>query len=316
MAESPKNRRRARYGIGNLIVLITVLALICTIVAFSAGPQSKSSISNLVIRKNLSIINVNGTGYGIALLSSVNNTAIIKLQKLPIIASTPILFEVEEGKAAAINTYQNSSYANVEIKLDAVSGNSAEIDILSVTGMLMPVSTNGAYTTAPTTMATTVTTSMQSTTAATTTINGTKNENETSIAMQDLSKDENYAIMLNYSAYYANAANCTPNLYNQTYLANKGSWPKGYATYWNVTAMSPSALSFSINRTGAGTFNATFTSSINGNKNVAALFSINIATGAVQQRYMGIFAGYTYSKLYAAKVNITAIGSSCGILIV
>ncbi len=316
MAEVQKSKRRA-HRLSNLIVLIAIIAFICTVAAFSAH-ETKSSISNLVIGKNMSIININGTSYGIELLNSSNGSALIKLQSLPVIASIPIVFEVENGRAAAINVYQNSSYANLEIKLDAVSENSAKIDIISIAGVLVPVNTKGTYTTAPTTLVTTATTSMQSTTALTTIneTNSAKNVNETSIAMHDLNNDKNYAIMLNYSMYYANAANCTPNLYNRTYLANKGSWPKGYSTYWNVTAMSPSALSFSISKVGANTFNATFTSNINGNKKVAAIFTINTATGEVQHSYTGIFAGYNYSKLYAAKVNITAIGNSCGILIV
>jgi hypothetical protein len=223
-------------------------------------------------------------------------------------------------------------YANIGLKLEsynstsaivqvtplfqslAISPDSQQISYLNYNGTLEAPGSQPAQnqSTSTTTVPTT------NTTAPTTTVPST---NTTLISIDyALYNDSYYAIMMNFTALYANTSQCTPPLYNSTYIRTYSSAPKGPSSYANASSITPTALKQSISKSGSNyvvEYRAVSNSDITNGQPVVSI-TIDASTRTIVSDSVdspGIFAGETASELKSAIASAKSIGNACGILI-
>ncbi|MEM0107141.1 MAG: hypothetical protein QXS03_02835 [Candidatus Micrarchaeaceae archaeon] len=318
MAGNVKIKKKRIDG-WNILLIIAIVVLAAIVIAFIPEGNGGNVAYVQLEGHNLTIVKVGGVQYALALVNASNNIAYISIQNLPVLASEPMLVSIKSGSGVAINTAQNGSYANLEIKVSSLSGNTASIEVVAVnSSLLIPITSSGQQSS---TVASTTSTTIHPSNSTTSTTSSTVTSssipvNTTAQAMGILERNSNYTIIEKYASYYGNIPNCSSSLYNQTYIMKHGTAPQGGATYSNVASTAPSALKFGLYNMGGGKFNATFSAVLNGQLIPSATFIININNGTVVGSLNGIYAGSTFAQLAAMSKNITSIGNACGILVV
>ncbi len=309
-------------------LIASVVVFLVVVVLFSMGNnQYQQSLSNILVNKNPSLIKIGNADYFVSLYKSdaASGIAYIYMQQPPSMFNKGTIIKVSNGIVTPINTNRNSSYSNLEIKLNSLSNNSASISMEIInTSIMVPVNNsdisynnvNNATTTTIIIQNSTIKTSTtisQTTIATTTTIKNTNLLDAISI----LSNNQTYALMLNYSIAYNNAhVSCSPTEYNSTYDSNKGSLPSGPETYKNATNVTPYNMTLSTTNSSPTAYTVIFTT--HSYNPVAtgkvAIFNINTATSTISSSFSGIFSGMSYSQLYNDYQGSIALGN-CGILI-
>ena len=289
--------------------------------------QYQQSLSNVLVTKNPSLIRIGSGDYFVSLYKSdvAGGIAYFYMQQPPSMFNKGTIIKVKNGIVTPININGNSSYSDLEIKLNSLSNTTASISMEIInTSIMVPVnnsdiSYNNVNNTAPTTTIAQNSTIKTTTTISSTTIPTTTTIKNTNLlnAISILSNNQTYALMLNYSIVYNNAhVSCSPTEYNSTYDSNKGSLPKGPETYKNATNVTPYNMTISTTNSSMTEYTVIFTT--HSYNPVAtgkvATFNINTTTSTISSSFSGIFSGMSYSQLYTDYQDSIALGN-CGILI-
>ena len=152
--------------------------------------------------------------------------------------------------------------------------------------------------------------------SSTTTITPISNKTA-AIALAKTSKY--YAVMQNYSALYANAAqNCTGALYNSSFLNYYNTGPSGASSYAKIINNSPSGIALNITNSGS-LFYFTY-NSVSSNPHISGkilTLNVNVSSGSISNfTFSGIFIGNNYTQIYNNYLKIIGVGGSCSIYIV
>ncbi|MCL5106172.1 MAG: hypothetical protein M1331_02125 [Candidatus Marsarchaeota archaeon] len=289
------------------------------------------------LSKSPFLFELNNTEYAVYLHSASASSADIYVQKLPNFINNVLSVELHENNSTKINL--GSVYADLEIKLNAVSKNFNSINISMyplqqyllikpdsgsisiVTSYSQPSSTTAPSqnsTTSsqpPTTSTSTTTTTSPSSTTTTSSSSSSANE---SLALNLIKANSYYVLMQNYSAMYANAAsNCTSSLYNSSYLAKYGSNPPA-GSYLNAKSNSPSQISMGESAKGAiVSFSYKSVSSVPAIAGTVLVLSVDVSSSAISNStFSGIFSGSNYQTMLSNYHTIAGVGNACGIYVV
>ena len=336
-----KKPRTALIAIASIILIL--LAVGIGIMAFH--PVSKpipqiNSKYTMNLSKSPFLFELNNTEYAIYLHSASASSADIYVQKLPNFINSVLSVEVHENNSTKINL--GSVYADLEIKLNAVSKNSNTINIsmypLQQYLLLKPDSASISQVTSysqqasqpvqsqNSTSATSQSTKNTSTTtitapqppASTTTTTSSSSSANESLALNLIKTNSYYALMQNYSSLYANAANnCTSSLYNSSYLAKYGSSPPA-GSYQNAKSNSPSGISMSESVKGSVvSFTYKSVSSVPSLAGTVLVLNVDESSSAISNStFSGIFTGFDYQTMLSNYKLITSVGNACGIYVV
>lgn len=349
----PQKRRKG--GIGGKLVMVAIVVIIIIAIGFyyyfSGGPISISGPTSVTVNSNGAVFSIAGKSY-VATLAGYNNdtkTAYLYVSEVPVFLGPVLNVTLHQNNTVKIN--YNTAYAVMQMTLISGSRNSEEVQIAPLAASLavqpdyqyighptVPVSNLKitVTTTAPTTTTvasgsgssstTTVaagTTSSSTTTAATTTIQAA---NGTQIAINTaLKSDENYALMLNFTALYNATSGCTANQYSNSYFELHASLPTGPLDYYNMSYETPYGMVQKTVSKGGGNYNVEFLPQVDDpqfNSTVALTIALTVkpsgtTTIAVvnSDTYGGIFAGATYSDLASEYTATKSVGNACAALV-
>lgn len=333
------NNKNLKYIV---IIGLLLIILILTIVVTTTNLHSSNKIIriNSEYTKNLnstpflfSLNNTDNTEYTAYLYSAINNTAFIYIQKLPNFINPVMQIELRTNNSTKINL--GSQYADLEIKLNAISKTYNAINIsfyplqqyLLIKPDLNSISIVTQYTSQASSPITPISSPIPKSniTSLTHTINSTaipssSSTNKTansSIALNLLKTNNYYALMQNYSHLYLNAANnCTPSLYNSTYIAQYSHNPAS-GSYQAQKQNSPINISMSSSSKNAVfyfTFKSIFTnSSLNG---IVLTLSVDTSSATISNStFSGIFEGNTYNQMAANYQALLKINNACAVYV-
>ena len=336
-----KNPRMALIVIASIIIILLAvgIGIIVSHPASKPLPQITSRYT-MNLTKSPFLFELNNTEYAIYLHSASSSSADIYVQKLPNFINNVLSVEVYENNSTKINL--GSVYADIEIKLNAVSKNfnsinismyplqqylllkpdSASISQVTSYSQLSSQPVQGQNSTAAKTQATknttTTTTTASTSPSTTTTASSSSSSVNESIALNLIKTNSYYALMQNYSSLYANAENnCTSSLYNSSYLAKYGSSPPA-GSYQNAKSNSPSGISMSKSVKGTVvSFTYKSVSSVPSLAGTVLVLNVNESSSTISNStFSGIFAGSTYQTMLSNYQTITSIGNACGIYVV
>ena len=336
-----KNSRMALIVIASIIIILLAvgIGIIVSHPASKPLPQITSRYT-MNLTKSPFLFELNNTEYAIYLHSASSSSADIYVQKLPNFINNVFSVEVYENNSTKINL--GSVYADIEIKLNAVSKNfnsinismyplqqylllkpdSASISQVTSYSQLSSQPLQGQNSTAAKTQATknttTTTTTASTSPSTTTTASSSSSSVNESIALNLIKTNSYYALMQNYSSLYANAENnCTSSLYNSSYLAKYGSSPPA-GSYQNAKSNSPSGISMSKSVKGTVvSFTYKSVSSAPSLAGTVLVLNVNESSSTISNStFSGIFTGLDYQTMLSNYKLITSVGNACGIYVV
>ncbi len=310
--------RKKHIGMGAIAVIIIIVAAVVLVGVFT-GAVGVSGPTKLTLTSNPTVVKLQGSQY-VLLLSKADpasDTAYILIGKSPIFVSPTLNVTVMLNNFTKINA--GTDYANMELYLDAVTNSSASVTLTPIQTYLNEQPDSGRITVVSTTghPAISITISVASTTvASTTTVNETLTAEQR--IKEFLTKTEYYPLMANYSADFANTANCTGDLYNTSYRLNYKTSPSGPTTYQNVTLVTPHSMIYNITNAGNNEWSVTYStlSDTSFTTGPALTLIFNLTSGLiVNKTYSGAWKGQSYASLKTGLGDAASVGNACGILV-
>ncbi len=311
--------RKKYTGVAVIAVIIIVVAVVASL-AILSGAVGISGPTKLTLTSTPTVVKLQGGQY-VLLLSKTNpssDTAYILIGKSPIFVSQTLNVTLLLDNFTKVNA--GTTYANMEVYLDAVTSNSVSVTLTPLqtyldeqpdSGRIVVVSAS-AYST------TSVTISVQSTTISTsTTINSTQSAEQRIIGL--LKNNLYYPLMANYTTDYANTASCTGDLYNSSYILHYTKSPYGPFTYQNITAVTPYLLARNITNVGNGDWAVVYStvSQTSRSTGPALTITMNLTSGLpVNTIFSGAWQGQSYDSLMTGLSDAAIVGNACGILVV
>ncbi len=282
------------------------------------------------------LFTLNNSEYSLYLYSVSKNKADVYLQRFPNFVNPVLNVSIYLNNSTKLNL--GSKYADLEIKLNSISSNSVNIDLIPLQQYLLikPDSENinivKTYSQNNTALfnksinkTPSVTTTLQNTTTSviSTTVPSSSNITTASankaVAIKLVKSDKYYALLQNYSDIYSNAANnCTSSLYNSTYLNEYAKQPAGPLLYKNIKNNSPSNIVSNISNKN-NEFYFTYiaespNSSIAGN---ILTLTVNVSSISISNStFSGIFKEQNYTSIYSNYLTITKITNSCAAYVI
>ena len=332
-------RRRRPRAIKYLIAIAAIIVIamaVWLLYSFSGASANITAAHNLTVTSAGVPFMLENSQYIISLAGSAQGTEYVYLSKTPVFVNRMARIALSEGNITKVN--YGYEYANIGLKLESYNSTSAIVQITPLFQSLAisPDSQQISYlnyngtseasgsqpiqnqSTSSNQVASTTTVSVTKTTISTTTVPST---NTTLVSIDyALYNDSYYAMMLNFTSLYANTSQCTPSLYNSTYIRTYSSAPKGPSSYANASSITPTALKTSISKSGSNyvvEYTAVSNSDITNNQPVVSI-TIAASTRTIVSDSIdspGIFAGETASELKSAIASAKSVGNACGILI-
>jgi len=311
--------RKKYTGIAVIAVIIIVVAVVASLTILS-GAVGISGPTKLTLTSTPTVVKLQGGQY-VLLLSKTNpsaDTAYILIGKSPIFVSQTLNVTLLLDNFTKVNA--GTTYANMEVYLDAITSNSVSVTLTPLQTYLdeQPDSGRIAVVSASAYSTTSVTVSVQSTTISTsTTINSTQSAEQRIVGL--LKNNPYYPLMANYTADYANTASCTGDLYNSSYILHYTKSPYGPFTYQNITAVTPYLLARNITNVGNGDWAVVYStvSQTSRSTGPALTITMNLTSGLpVNTIFSGAWEGQSYDSLMTGLSDAAIVGNACGILVV
>lgn len=310
--------RRLYMGIG--IIVIVAIALAVVLLAFGTGAVGVSGPTTLSITSTPAVIKIGGTQYVLSLHSSspASGAAYLYIGRSPVFINPTLGVMLVLGNYTRISG-NGSTYANMEIKLNSVTNSIASITITPLQAYLAEppdysrISVIGHVAGSNQSASTTAVTVASTTTVATTTINQTATTYQRVLGY--LKINEWYGLMANETTQFANSRNCTPTLYNSSYRKANNAAPVVPLDYWNVSVITPYAVTLNITNIGKGNYAATYStkSATPYTTGPVLILVINASNGDVLNvNQTGAFKGLTYSQIQGISLQAASIGNACG----
>jgi hypothetical protein len=323
-----RERLRINYRIAAVIAILIVAA-----VAFFAlsnlGVVYLGTQKTVTLNASATLVHMGSVGFTVSLASYNTTAAHIRLARTPIFLNPTLDVTLYPNSTTHVNL--GTRYSDLGVKLENIGNNIVTIDLIMInaslslapdSSLIKTVNNNvyggGGSTSIGTFNYTNLTTSVaitQTTSASTTSI--AQNATQASI-MSAVRKSVYYPIMLNYTVLYANTRNCTPSLYNSTYLLHNGVAPAGADTYTNVSKVVPHSLTFSISKINGDRYDATYTthSNFTGSNGPAIIIAVNATnSGIINSTVIGAFRGMSVAQIASGYNAAVAIGNACGVYI-
>ena len=323
-----KRHRTTKYLIAIAVIIVIAIA-VWLVYSFSGTSANISAAHNLTVTSAGVPFMLEGSQYIISLAGSAHGTVYIYLSKTPLFVNRMAKVALSVGNITKVN--YGYEYANIGLKLESYNSTSAIVQITPLfqslaispdSQLISYLNYNGTSESSgsvptqnqssPGNQIATTTVSQTKTTVPTTTVPSTN----TTLASIDyaLYNDSYYAMVINFTALYANTSQCTPSLYNSTYIRTYSSAPKGPSSYVNASSITPSALKQSISKSGSNyvvEYTAVSTSDIT-NNSPAVSITIDASTRTTVSDTIdnpGIFAGETASELKGAIASAKGVGA-------
>jgi hypothetical protein len=319
---------------------VIVILLAVYLVYSNVGASAISTPATANLTSQGTVFSINSQQYLISFAGAATGTskAYVHISKLPVFENPLLNVTLTLGNITKVNA--GTTYANIGIELAAVAHNSITIKVTSIATSLDvdpdsqyisvisgTLYTSGKVASSSTTIAqnsisngttttTKTTTGSSTSTSTSTTIKAT---NTTSLEINStLKKNYTYSLLLNFSKLYANSTNCTPTLYNSTYVKKYGTIPSGPNTYENVSVIVPYGMVQTTSSAGGTDYFVNFTtratSSLYDNKTAVTL-KLDPASGEMVSQSInssGIFEGQSVSQM--GQDYIAAVGEGvCGV---
>ncbi len=336
--QNPKFRPRTPGPRGNpyfllieIIIIVAIAYLVGTWVINYLAVVSVGGPTSLTLTNTTTLFSLNGGEYSGLLVSATSNAAQIAITKQPTFLNPTFYVDVYAGNTTNFNG--TGRYANMQIELVSANQQSAQVTITPITpGLTIPPDTE-RISVAQTTLtpfglpSTTINyngTNTQTTTTitqgSTTTIQQSNAQAYYNNALVTLHKNPFYALMQNYSDIYAStAANCTPPIYNQSYVSKYGSSPPAADSFQNISELVPYALSMSFTNTTPYNYSAVYVTQSNypqvSSGTVLVLNISGEANSLTSTQIEGFFQGLNYTRLLCGYNIAHNFGNSCGMYV-
>ncbi len=303
--------------IGAIAVVVIVIA--AAVLLVSGGSTNISGPTTMTLKSTPVVIKSGGSEYVLSLhgSSGANGTAYVYIVKSPVLQNTAENVTLLLGNYTRVNL--GTSYANIEIKLDSVNGTAAKITLDPLQAYLdVTPDFSRIHAVAQASSNFTTTVIQVTTTSSTSTIYNQTKAAYTRIQSY-LEESDWYGLMANYTTYYENSKNCSPALYNGTYIRMQLTAPVPPFDYWNATVFTPYDLTYNISNVGNGSYAVTYsTVSASAETTGPALVLImNLTTGEITNTTLsGPFKDLSFSSLQSLASEVVAAGNSCGIEII
>lgn len=325
----------------NKAIIAVAAVVVILIVAYFALANTEGSAISTPATANLtgsgSIFSINSQQYLISFAGTLGGSskAYVHISKLPIFANPLLNVTLTLGNITKVN--DGTTYANMGIELDAIGRNSITVKVsplftslevmpdsqyISIVQGTLYIQGQAATTTiqgfgaGSSTVSTTTISSQSSSSSTSTTVKAT---NTTALEINStLMKNYTYSLLLNFSRLYANTSNCTPTLYNSTYLDADGAVPSGPNTYENVSTIVPYGMPIATSMTGSGNYYVNFTTKATDpfyNNRVAVTLEVDPKSGQMVEQIInstGIFSGQSIVQIGQDYLRALSYGA-CGV---
>lgn len=326
-----KSNSAMRLALKVIVLIIIIAGALYFLFFLNVNETAINSPTVVNVTQAGSLYHINNNQYYISLASiSVNTgTAYIHITKLPIFVNPLLNVTLTLTNVTQINA--GSNFSNIAIQLQSLSPHSIAVKITPLFESLQirptyqyikvlqsGLNNNQQGQQSTTTIASTTTIrggSSTSTTAGTTTTTIAANNTRAAISTA-LKADSYYALMLNFSLLYKNTSQCTPLMYNTSYVRKYGHLPNGQNSYVNVSQFTPYNMSSATTNVGHGNYNVSFVALTSALGTIPAMtIEVNVsAKRTVSDTFApsGLFGGMSYSQIksnYATALS----GGACGI---
>ena len=250
-----------------LIIVAIIIIAVAVVVLLSLGGVNRISQSQTFVLKQGSTLQFTLPSYqstfSIYLNNATTSLAGILVSQSPVLSSTIVSFLINNGSTLNIST-EGLSTANLQIKLLSSNATYAKLQLTPVpSGLTIPTS-NFAVNAQPSSIPqntlsnsqSTVSTTIITTTQATTTTSSSNSQQSSSstttvqsIPQSVITEAGNTYIgtlVSNLNTLYAEVAQCTPSLYNQTLISQAHQQPVGPLSYANSSEVTPISISSTI----------------------------------------------------------------------
>ena len=316
------------------VVAAAALAIAIIILAFfgvQSGAQTITQTGTLSLKQNqTTYLRVfNGSTIAMRLQSSTGTGATIFVSAIPILFGPITAVYLSSGSSANLSS-SGTRLADMNVKLNSVSAGSAQVQItplqsslgIRVSGninLLNPVTLAlNLHATSPVGITTTTVTS--TTSIATTTVAVNTTASKIQQAMTIANQSSIGALMSKYRTLFRSDVQCTPGLYNSTYLSYYFAAPSGPNSFANVSIFTPTDITVAASPlTKANTYGVVYSTvaplAVTSGPAVTMVVDVSSHTFA-NVTLTGIFQGLNYTRLnesYTFQSHI--LGNPCAALI-
>ncbi|MGD0728791.1 MAG: hypothetical protein ABR981_01825 [Candidatus Micrarchaeaceae archaeon] len=317
--------------IGIIIVIIALIAVyFLFVVNVNESVINSATTVNVTQSGNLYSINSNQYYISLSSISLTSGKAYIHVSKFPIFVNPILNVSLTLNNITKIN--DGTNYANIAFQLQSLSPSSISVkitptptslqiapdtqDIRTLNGNLYSGNQNSYTTTIPST--TTIQGKSTTSTVGSSTTTIAQNTTLANITAA-LKIDSYYPIMLNFSKLYANTTQCTPVMYNTSYIKSFGHAPHGQDTYYNVTPYVPYKIYNNTTSLGNGKYEVLFkveTTDPGFNNTVALTIAISSSNrNIINDTLSGIFEDLTLSEWKSSYQGALSVGNACGVVV-
>lgn len=319
------SKKPMRFGLAHIIIAIIIIVIIyfaLTSFVFNSIHQLNVQESFTLNKNNTIFYSFpdNSTTYAIFLKNVSSSSATFYVSGLPILTKPVVVVTLLAGGSANVSS-KAGSVADIHLSLSSSTGSQATFSMtpllqglnIRVNGnlyVLNPSSLSGNV--SVTTIATTIsTTTVGSTSTLTTIINVTPNHQ----VLSGVNATPIGKLMSKYKALYMKDTQCTPSVYNSTYLSQFGSLPPAPSSYVNVSELTPTNLDMSVSNVATNIYNITYSSVSPSSLTTGAALVVEYSLASnsiIAQKFKGIFLGQNYTQLNSSYNFQGGFNNNCG----
>ncbi len=323
----PTKKPGMKIGLVHIIIAIIAILIIYFVVSsvFLNQVHQLGAQESFTINKNSTIFYSfpdNSTTYAIFLKNSSTSSATFYISGLPVFTKPIVAITLSGGGSANISS-KAGSVADIHITLFSSTNSQATFSLtpllqgldVKVSGNVNVINPSTGASSVPISgnaTASTTTSTIPSSSTSTTTIAVNANQK----VLSGLNSTPIGTLMAEYKALYIKDVQCTPSVYNSTFLSQFGYLPPAPASYQNTTLTTPTNINLNVSKFSANVYNVTYStvSPSPETTGTALIVQYNLVSNSViSQKFEGlVFFNQTYAKLDTTYAFQSGINNDCG----